>query len=92
MAEATWRRYVREKRLMRRYPKVLELVKKLNDEAAAGDSTLEKKVSPAPRILVVPSFWCERSRMLFFIKAAAVLTKDNTKEIRTAALFNPHAF
>lgn len=79
------------KRLVRRYPKALQLVGQVSDEAAAGDKAAGKdclSITYFYRVLLLAS---EKKNALLSMETAIVHTKDYTKGEK-AALFSLCAF
>lgn len=90
-AEATFRLHVHVTRVMRQYPEAIQLVGKVNDEAAANDSAAEKDGPGIMRLDSALLFRSEGQDAPLLIKAAAAHRNNNTKEKRTDALFSPRS-
>lgn len=77
---------------MRRCAEALQLAKKVGDEAAAGNSAGQKDELGVMHLESVFPFQSDQQNALLFIAAAAVHTRDKTKEERTGTLFTSCAF
>lgn len=72
--------------LVRPYPKGSELLKKVKDEAAAGESAGGNVGLCTTHFNEALLLQSEKHNALFFIETAAVHTEDSTKDKKTAAL------
>lgn len=90
--EGTYRRCVGVTEVMRQFLESPELAEKVNSEATADGSAVEKDgldIAHLGRALFLQS---QKQDALLFIEAAALLMNDNLKGKRTMALFSPPAF
>lgn len=84
--DATCRLHVHEPRLKRRYPETLQLIEKVNDEAAANDSAARKSALGIKHLESVLLLESKKQDALVSIAAAAAHTRDSTRVRKTAAL------
>lgn len=76
-------------RLLRQYPEALELVEKVIDEGAAGDSGAAERGLRLTHLYSALLSKLKKQEAPLFVEASAAHTKNDTIEIRTAALFSP---
>lgn len=79
-------------RLVRPYPRDLELVQKISEQFVGSDSAAGKRELHIRHLSSGLLLKPEKQDSLLLIKAVAAHTKKNTKEIRSAALFSPCTF